>query len=330
MRNGQEKDMRNAIIQIIWIGFLVWSAGCESENKVVTPDTQPMTVNAGQEAASLEPAEPTDQQPIVIEVGLPCPMNNLTRSCGCNEAGKTALGRQTCDITLGWGACECEDIPETIVETTPAATKTDHPHNKRDATFEWKRVTPDPNAVTCEAGYYEGAFDGIYNSQAMLTLTVGFWASLPVSGDVRFTIEEKPGSGGEFFSIADGVFEGSAMETFPFYGDFRGTLDCSTMTFEGVLENCYYIVVEDKYAFEGIARSKYDVQTHTFIDGVWSVTEPVNSLFESAIIPAEELPKWEDLVYPTPLPVEPGSPIPLFPLGFKGGAGTWWGSFVNP
>ena len=46
-----------------------------------------------------------------------------------------------------------------------------------DAIFDWLRTEPQGS---CLAGYYEGAFDGVYNFQAMTQLTWGWAPSLDV------------------------------------------------------------------------------------------------------------------------------------------------------
>lgn len=254
-----------------------------------------------------------------------CPMTYLTQPCTCvNANGEQVQGSQACDKIMGWGQCECAQMPETIV-TVQRSTAATNPLNFGNADFEWERTTPEG---TCEAGYYEGLFDGLYNSEAMINATFGFWPTVPVDGNVSATIQEKPGSNGEFFEIADGVFEGVAMEMFPFIGDFVGELNCDTKSFEGALKNCYYEIGFDRYGFEGIARSQYDIINHAFINGVWSVTEPASGSIIYSPLNPDAAPATD---YPPPLDVQAGQPLPAtYPIAFKGGTGNWSMTFVGP
>ncbi len=254
-----------------------------------------------------------------------CPLDNKTQPCTCvNADGEQVQGSQTCNKIMGWGTCECASMPETIitVQRGPVAT---NPLNQVPADFEWQRTAPEG---TCKAGFYDGLFDGLYNSQATALASFGFWTTVPVDGNVSATIQEKPGTNGEFFEIADGVFEGTAMDMFPFVGDFEGELNCETKTFEGALKRCYYEIGMDRYGFEGIARSQYDVINHAFINGVWSVTEPAgNSIIYSPLTP-DAAPPTD---YPPPLDVQPGQPLPAtYPVAYKGGTGNWSMTFAGP
>jgi hypothetical protein len=183
---------------------------------------------------------------------------------------------------------------------------------------------------SCEAGFYQGAFTGLYNSQALSTATLGFYATVPVMGNVEFTINEKPGSSGEWFEISDGHFIGTALAMFPFDGDFYGALECSTRSFEGGLKNCYYMIGLDKYAFQGVAVSNYDPFNHAFIGGMWSVTEPTgNAIFDSPTNPDAGYPP--DSEFPQPLDIQAGTPFSgFFPPLFEGGVGDWNATFVHP
>jgi hypothetical protein len=259
--------------------------------------------------------------------GSLCPIANATQPCSCNVNGEVAEGRQTCNTVLGWSQCECAADPGTIIPVAGGSDGTSA-LNKGDARFDWERTVP--TGGSCEAGNYAGAFTGLYNSQALMQATMGFYATIPVAGDVRFNINEKPGSNGEWFEISDGHFIGAALVTFPFEGDFYGTLECSTRSFEGGLKNCYYMVGLDKYAFQGIAVSNYDTFNHTFVGGMWSVTEPVGqAIFDSPTNPDAGYPA--DSEFPPPLDIQAGTPfVGFFPPGFEGGVGDWNAAFVGP
>jgi len=204
--------------------------------------------------------------------------------------------------------------------------------NKGPERFDWKRTIPTGGG--CKAGYYEGTFSGEFNSEVLSNLTIGIYSSVPVSGDVKFNIQEKPGTSGEQFEISDGHFLGTAIQMFPFDGDFYGTLDCRTKTFTGGLKHCFYLVVEDKYAFQGIALSRYDVTTNTFIDGVWSVTEPSTGACYYSPVMEIDKPYPADSEFPPPLDIQPGTHVDAGPLTlpweYRGGMGNWNGTFKNP
>jgi hypothetical protein len=249
-----------------------------------------------------------------------------TQACTCDKDGTAVPGRQECGMNLEWSACQCAEIPETVPATQHGKVGGDNQMNHLPADFIWERTTPEGG--NCVAGLYEGMFDGLYNSQATALITVGFWTTVQVDGNVSATIQEKPGTNGEFFEIADGVFEGTAMEMFPFVGDFYGELDCQHKVFEGALKNCYYEIGFDRYGFEGVARSQYDIINHAFINGVWSVTEPTsNSIIYSPLTP-DAAPATD---YPPPLDVEPGQPLPAtYPIAYKGGTGNWSMTYAGP
>lgn len=261
----------------------------------------------------------------------PCPTDNLTKSCACNVNGQTAPGRQVCNVAFGWSGCECNEFPETLSVIFGNGDYTGPIENNGPARFDWKRTIP--TGGLCQAGYYEGTFDGIYNSEVLSNMTVGFYSTLPVNGSVDFIILEKPGSSGELFTVSDGHFKGTALEIFPFDGDFYGTLDCTTKTFEGGLRKCFYLVVEDKYAFQGVALSQYEVTTNSFVNGMWSVTEPTTGACFYSVGLAIDDPYPDDSEFPNPPPIEQGGLLPnIFelPLSFRGGFGNWNTTFINP
>jgi hypothetical protein len=265
--------------------------------------------------------------PVGQDQGALCPIANATQPCSCDKNGQQVPGRQTCNTVSGWSQCECSAKPETVISNQGGGSS-DSALNKGDARFNWERTMP--LGGSCEAGNYAGAFTGLYASQALIQATMGFYTTIPVAGDVKFNINEKPGSNGEWFEISDGHFIGTALAMFPFDGDFYGALECSTRSFQGTLENCYYMVGGDKYAFQGIAVSNYDTFNHTFVGGMWSVTEPEgNAIFDSPGNPDAGYPL--DDLFPEPLPIQAGTPFQgFFPPLFAGGAGDWNAAYVGP
>jgi hypothetical protein len=171
--------------------------------------------------------------------------------------------------------------------------------------FDWHHAMG--GLGSCEAGHYEGYFEGLYNPALTVLFTMGATGSIDVSGNVSHDIMQD--ETGEYFEVKDGVFQGMAMAMFPFEGEFYGKLDCTTQYFEGGLRNCFYIAFGAPFYFEGLARSRYDKLNHSFIDGVWSVTEAdANG------------------AYPPPPEAHPGDPLP--PPAQLGGIGIWETTWV--
>ncbi len=319
------KDLSGVLaVVLLGFGFSLLALGCEAENG--TSSGPPPGGGSGGNVTAGNGGGTTDYGG--NSQGSLCPLANATQICTCIVAGEQAVGRQTCNTVLGWSQCECAADPGTIIPGSSGGGTGDSILNKGDARFEWERVVP--TGGSCEAGDYAGVFAGLYASQALIQATMGFYTTIPVAGDVSFNIDEKPGSSGEWFEISDGHFRGSALAMFPFDGDFYGSLECSTRTFIGSLENCYYMVGADKYAFQGTAVSNYDPINHTFVGGMWSVTEPEgNAIFDSPSNPDAGYPA--DDLFPVPLPIQAGTPFQgVFPPLFAGGAGDWNAAYVGP
>ncbi len=341
MRSSAQVDTCKATRRMAWAVLLLWTVGCDArDNQRPTGLHVPAQDGAVQnENGAVKPQDGAVRNedgavrsgaadaPAVAEGGLSCAMHNLTRRCECQQGETVAPGRQTCSGETGWGQCECATIPG----VPPGFDKPNASHEVAENTgpkrFQWDR-TPPPGGG-CEPGIYEGLFDGLYNPQVTVALSFGFWTTIAIFGVVQFALEEEPASGGEILEIANGHFVGSAFMPIPFEARLSGTLDCRTGAFEGVLKDGFYMVGFDKYAFSGVIKSNYDVISHTFVDGVWSVTEPDNALIESPLVPPEGFPHVEDLDFPDPLEVEPAQPLPApYPPGFRGGVGTWWASLL--
>jgi hypothetical protein len=128
-----------------------------------------------------------------------------------------------------------------------------------------------------------------------------------VDGSVAFDLGES--TNGEFFEVSDGYMTGLALGLYPFEGEIQGRLDCPNLFFDGLLRNCSYIIWGLPVAFEGVIPAQYDPVNHTFVNGLWSVTEA-------------------DATggFPPPAPVNPGDPLPALPQ--LGGVGTWTATWV--
>jgi len=310
-------------VVLLAFGFPLLALGCEVENDSIDGPLPGVgsrgVATAGNGGGSTVSIGNTQ--------GWLCPLANATQLCSCaGPNGAQLVGRQTCNTVSGWSQCECAADPGTHIPGSNAGSSVDA-INKGDARFEWYRTVP--TGGSCEAGNYAGALTGLYASQAMSTGGIGFYTAIPVEGDLGFNIEEKPGSNGEWFEISDGHFRGSALFLFPFVGDFYGALECSTRSFTGALKNCYYIVEGDKYAFQGITVSSYDTINHTFVSGIWSVTEPEGSaVFDSPSNPNAPYPA--DELFPIPLPLQAGTRFQGFlPALFQGGVGDWNAAYLG-
>jgi len=229
-----------------------------------------------------------------------CSLNNLTQPCVCAIAdGQVTPGRQACNPSTGWGPCECYsefEVPPAVITPSDAGFTADPVKNKGPERFDWQRTVA--LFSSCKEGHYQGKFEGQY----IPSITFGFDVS-DVSGEVSFDLI--PSATGEFLEITGGRIQGVADGDIPFEGDMVGTLDCATGYMNAYLQNCSYIYL--MLFFEGPLLANYDKFNDAFVQGVWSVTEPdANG------------------VYPTPLPVSPGDPLPsLSILSVFGGVGRW-------
>ena len=195
------------------------------------------------------------------DAGPVCSTNNDTRACSCGAQH----GRQTCD-GVGWSDCECAG-PGVDAGSSGA---TEPPGNSSPNRFDWQRTEPG----TCEAGLYEGSFEGTYSSPAAFgfPIPVASFPTLPGEpASFRFRLERD--DDGEFLVVTGGRLEGTANLTFPFSADIIGTLDCGTLEFDAMLVNGTYNVFGTDYFFEGPLTGDYDKATHSFINGEWHVTE---------------------------------------------------------
>jgi hypothetical protein len=96
--------MLSNIRWIVWLGCFFGAASCASgggneTNAGMGGGVGGLASSAGAGAATQAP------------VGSPCPADNLTQPCSClDNNGKTVAGRQTCNFSVGWNACECAAI----------------------------------------------------------------------------------------------------------------------------------------------------------------------------------------------------------------------------
>jgi hypothetical protein len=226
-----------------------------------------------------------------IRSGMPsgstCPLNNATQPCAC-EGQVGAQGRQICSAGA-WTACECSTAQASagagastggsggpaVDGGAAAAVLEDPAGNVSAARFDWARTIPDG---TCVAGHYVGTFDGKYNSPVIFNLPVDVKASPnSLTPGMEFTLVRGTG---EIFTVKDGKLKGVAatgLLQINFEADITGTLDCTARKFTGRLENGFYDIATVHYKFEGPISADYDKQTHSFVNGLWSVKEPADT-----------------------------------------------------
>ena len=203
-----------------------------------------------------------------------------------------------------WAACECADGA-----SVGSGGLQLEGNNRTDIMFEWERTEVSTELGGCLPGKYEGTFGGLYWS-FIATLAPIHGLAVPIANiDIPgepsgffFTVE--PAEGGETVLKIKGQMVGTADLTFPFTATLEGELDCKTKSFHAFMKAGKYSVLIDGLAaqyFDGEMSGKYDVETHTFINGQWDV-------YEHSGMP-------------------PGRPAPSLPRVFDrdgfGGFGTW-------
>lgn len=215
--------------------------------------------------------------------GSACLLHNATQPCACEDG---AQGRQICSAG-SWTACECSPAQASAGAGTggsgapavdagmAAALLEDPAGNSSTARFDWARTVPDG---TCVAGHYVGTFDGKYNSPVIFNLPVDVMQSPDsLTPGMEFTLVRGQG---EIFEVKEGKLKGVAatgLLRVNFEADITGMLDCSTRKFTGRLENGFYDIATVHYLFEGPISADYDKQTHSFVNGLWSVKEPADT-----------------------------------------------------
>lgn len=202
-----------------------------------------------------------------------CAPRNGTQRCTCDDLS----GAQTC-TAAGWSDCECVDPASggTVKGSdkqpqqgsgTPAG------NLRSDIHFEWERT--EPVAGSCEPGYYEGDFNGLYASQlTYINFPIPVFAlGQPGRPGLSFTLQ-KTGNG-ETLEIQNGKMDGTADGLFPFTGTLTGTLDCETLKFDATLSGFYSLGAEGvgMFKFEGPLTGDYDKVMRTIVNGTWNVTE---------------------------------------------------------
>jgi len=209
-----------------------------------------------------------------VKTGSKCATRYETKACTCDAL----KGSQYCTAN-GWSDCECQlpnggtvrgnsSTPSQDGASTPAG------NLRSDIHFEWER-TPMTEG-SCEPGYYEGTFSGLYASN--LTF-VGvpipvFSLGTPGHPGLSFTLSKKPGSGEELV-IENGKMDGTADGLFPFRGSLTGSLNCETLEFQSILDGYYSLGVDGvgMFKFKGPLIGKYDKATRSIVMATWDVDE---------------------------------------------------------
>lgn len=223
-------------------------------------------------------------------VGSECDVPNLTQRCtSCGE------GSQVCTSAKTWSECRC-DAPSQggAGSGGPGGGATGIvPAGNLDQaiTFDW------PEAVatggTCEAGRYEGSFDGTYCFSVgggfggvaggwgpPGTVDCGSAQAYPIqgldpTGAPGITFDLTKSGSGEILMINGGKFQGTTNGFIPFHADLaNGKLDCSSAKFTADIINGEYTYAGQVYKYEGHMTADYDKATHSLINGTWEVWEP--------------------------------------------------------
>ncbi|MDB4986619.1 MAG: hypothetical protein JWN04_1797 [Myxococcaceae bacterium] len=206
--------------------------------------------------------------------GSACAEHYATEACTCGALP----GSQYCGAD-GWSECECQ-LPgggtikgnagngATGTSAVPAG------NLRSDIMFDWER-TP-PVSGSCEPGYYGGTFAGIYASQLTFVNAAIPVVAIDVPGmpGLAFTLTKKAGSG-EQLVIENGMMNGDADGLFPFIGTLTGSLDCTTLKFNAILDGYYSLGVNGvgMFRFKGPLVADYDKATHQVINATWNVLE---------------------------------------------------------
>jgi hypothetical protein len=218
--------------------------------------------------------------------GHACELDNLTEACSC---AADVRGRRTCQNTT-WGSCQCRTALPTSASNAgagaggsaaapgggPALTSaaSDPAANRSTTRFDWQRTVP--SGGSCEAGHYEGTFDGWYGPSiivvADLKVIPVFPVELPGNPGLAFDLNRE--GTGEVFTVSNGKLNGNALGAFPITADIEGKLDCTTLKFDAKLVRGSYFIGPLEYTFEGPITADYDKLTHTLVNGNWMVTEP--------------------------------------------------------
>jgi hypothetical protein len=202
-----------------------------------------------------------------------CAPLNITQRCKCDDLS----GAQTCTKS-GWDECQCVDAKNGGVVKGDGKMATEGSgvpsgNTRSDIQFDWQRT--EPVSGSCEPGYYEGDFQGLYASGlTFVNAPIPVFAlGQPGRPGLSFTLE-KTGNG-ETLEIKNGKMDGVADGAFPFIGSLTGTLNCETLRFEAILDGYYSLGVDGvgMFRFKGPLTAAYDKDTRQMVGAKWDVTE---------------------------------------------------------
>jgi hypothetical protein len=198
---------------------------------------------------------------------------NSTRKCKCAELA----GAQTCKAG-GWDECVCLDDKNggTVVgssKTPQMGSSTPAGNLRADIRFDWERT--EPVEGSCEPGYYEGDFQGLYASGlTVVNAPIPVFAlGQPGRPGLSFTLEKS--GNGEMLEVKNGKMDGVADGAFPFIGTLTGTLNCETLMFDLILDGYYSLGLDGigKFKFKGPLLGGYDKVGRKVVDATWNVKE---------------------------------------------------------
>lgn len=198
---------------------------------------------------------------------------NSTQKCKCAELA----GAQTCKAG-GWDECVCLDDKNggTVVgssKTPQTGSSTPAGNLRADIKFDWERT--EPVEGSCEPGYYEGDFQGLYASGlTVVNVPIPVFAlGQPGRPGLSFTLEKS--GNGETLEVKNGKMDGVADGAFPFIGTLTGTLNCETLMFDLILDGYYSLGVDGvgMFKFKGPLLGGYDKVGRKVVDATWNVKE---------------------------------------------------------
>jgi hypothetical protein len=197
------------------------------------------------------------------------PSNGGDNGSGGSSTATGGGGGQSPAVTGGAGGAPAAGGAPT---TTGGGAPTTLPPGDPSVQFDWPEATLGAGLPPCQAGHYQGTFEGKYHSAAFF----GVPLDVDINGNIDFTLNQ--GMNGEFFEISEGHVDGGANASgivVPFSADIIGTLNCSTGQLEDAgLVNGQYDVATVLNYFEGPVTGTYDRNTSAFTIGTWSVVEP--------------------------------------------------------
>jgi hypothetical protein len=142
--------------------------------------------------------------------------------------------------------------------------------------FEWKETDPASMRRPCKSGRYIGQ----YMCRLFIASMQGYGA-FDVAGTVDLELHQS--TEGELFRVQNGRFTSATLGAIPVAADIVGALDCSSLKFEGRLENGTFSVALGldlpftQGTFAGPLNASYDDRTLTLM-GTWDMVGELDGI----------------------------------------------------